>query len=186
MLCVSFQKMRTNNMENSRSKNRRNKSHSKQKARQNTDSAGDIESQHIDIPSPTDRVRPGCLTTPVTSAGNIVDMQGSLDQGSAEKAEEEKNENKDHNKKDLNNINNTTKQEDGSDAKRAKEDLKDIKECKENINEIEDKTNIVNDKEQVLQKVDKSMENAEIDEHNQTKKVNLLKEGNQGTYINFF
>ena len=176
---LNMKKMRTNNMENSRSKNRRNKSHSKQKARQNTDSVGDNESQHIDIPSPTDRVRPGCLTTPVTSVGNIVDMQGSLDQGSAEKAEEEKNENKDHNKKDLNNINNTTKQEDRSDAKRAKEDLKDIKECKENINEVEDKTNIVNDKEQVLQKVDKSMENTEIDEHNQTKKVNLLKEGNQ-------
>ena len=178
--------MRTNSMESNRSKNRRNKSHFKQKARQNIDNVADIESQHIDIPSPTDRVRSPGLVTPVTSVGNIVDMQGSLDQGSAEKTEEEKNENKDHNKKDLNDINETTKQENESDVKRGKEDLKDTKESKESNNEIDDKTNVVNEKEQVLQKEEKGIENIQVDEHNQTKKINLVKEGNQGTYINLY
>lgn len=175
---LNMKKMRTNSMESNRSKNRRNKSHFKQKARQNIDNVADIESQHIDIPSPTG-VRSASLVTPVTTMGNIVDMQGSLDQGSAEKTEEEKNENKDHNKKDLNDINETTKQENESDIKRGKEDLKDTKESKESSNEREDKTNVANEKEQVLQKEEKGIENIQVDEHNQTKKINLVKEGNQ-------
>ncbi|OAD60695.1 Golgi-specific brefeldin A-resistance guanine nucleotide exchange factor 1 [Eufriesea mexicana] len=78
---LNMKKMRTNGMESNRSKNRRNKSHFKQKAKQSTESIGENQ-----LPSPTDRVRSSCLTTPVNSVGNIVDMQGSLDQENLKKS----------------------------------------------------------------------------------------------------
>lgn len=169
--------MRTNSIENNRSKNRRNKNHGKQKAKQNIDNIGDIEDP---LPNPTDKIRSSCLTTPVNSTGNIVDMQGSLDQGSIEKTEEEKNDNKNHNKKDLNDVNETIKQGDIFDIKKEKEDIKDLKECnKQSCSETEEKGNVIDEKE-ILSKEDKNIDNIEMDKHNETKSVNLLNEGNQG------
>ncbi|XP_017767139.1 PREDICTED: Golgi-specific brefeldin A-resistance guanine nucleotide exchange factor 1 [Eufriesea mexicana] len=171
---LNMKKMRTNGMESNRSKNRRNKSHFKQKAKQSTESIGENQ-----LPSPTDRVRSSCLTTPVNSVGNIVDMQGSLDQGSIEKADEEKYDNKEHIKKDLNDVNEIIKHEAESDIKTENVNLKGMKESKENTNETEDKANVIIEKEEVLQKNSKCIENTEMHEHNQTKKLNLLKQGNQ-------
>lgn len=173
---LNMKKMRTNSMESNRGKNRRNKNHSKQKTKQNVDNIGDIEDP---LPNPTDKVRSSCLTTSVSSTGNIVDMQGSLDQGSIEKIEEEKNDNKNHNKKDLNDVNETIKQGDIFDLKKEKEDIKDSKECnKQNCSETEEKRNVIDEKE-ILLKEDKNIDNIEIDKHNESKSVNLLKEGNQ-------
>lgn len=81
--------MKTNNMENSRGKGRKSKSNWKQKEKSNTDSVGEID-EETELISPNDRGRPsGHLATTVTLVGNIVDMQGSLDQGGVEKGREE-------------------------------------------------------------------------------------------------
>lgn len=70
--------MRTNSMENTRSKNRKNKNHFKQKTAKVT--ADDVDDAEAQVVSHVDRVKTGHLaTTPVAPAGNIVDMQGSLD-----------------------------------------------------------------------------------------------------------
>lgn len=79
-------------MDNTRSKSRKTKNHSKSKSQPNPDEIEDAESQLL---SPVDRVRANHLaTTPVTPAGNIVDMQGSLDQSPPEKIEDDKSDNK--------------------------------------------------------------------------------------------
>ena len=84
--------MRTNSMESTRSKTRKPKNHSKLKSSLNPEENEDTETHLL---SPVDRVRVSHLaTTPVTPAGNIVDMQGSLDQSTPDKIEEEKIENK--------------------------------------------------------------------------------------------
>lgn len=169
---LNMKKMRTNSMESTRSKNRKNKNHSKQKAKQNADSMSDTESQ---VQSPTERIKSHPLATPATSPGNIVDMQGSLDHAGVEKVDEEKADNKDTNKKDVNDVSEAIKQEDESSVKKENEDLKDVQECKQSNNETEDKTSIVNEKVQDLQKEDKNVENVEIDDQNQTKKIDLSK-----------
>lgn len=85
----NMKKMRTNSIENSRTKSRKIKNQSKQKVYVNTDEVDETETK--ELLSPVDRVRAGHLaTTPVTPAGNIVDMQGSLNQSTPEKPEDEK------------------------------------------------------------------------------------------------
>lgn len=92
--------MRTNSMENTRSKNRKHKSYTKQKSKSVNDDVD--EKEHI--MSSVDTIRAGhhLATTPVSPVGNIVDMQGSLDHGSIDKNEDEKNENKINISKDSN------------------------------------------------------------------------------------
>ncbi|XP_026671490.1 Golgi-specific brefeldin A-resistance guanine nucleotide exchange factor 1 isoform X2 [Ceratina calcarata] len=168
---LNMKKMRTNSMENTRSKNRKNKSYTKQKLKQNTDSLSDTESH---VPSPPDRIRSNNLTTPVSSpTGIIVDMQGSLDHCVNEKAEEEKHDNKDHNKKDVSERTETAKQEDAKEK-----DVKNVQESKQS-DETEDKASVVSEEDQVLRREDKSAENVGIGEQNQTKGINLSKVENQ-------
>lgn len=167
-------------MESGRSKNRRNKNHLKQKAKASSDNVGDSESQ---LQSPVDRVRPSHLaTTPVATAGNIVDMQGALDQGAAEKADEEKNVNKD--KKDPNDVGEIRKQKDESNAKIKREDSKDIARCKEGNDDTEKERGSSVEKDQVSQEESKSIEKEEVDERNETepKKTDVSKEEGQGRY----
>ncbi|XP_034180833.2 sec7 domain-containing protein garz [Osmia lignaria lignaria] len=179
---LNMKKMRTNSMESGRSKNRRNKNHLKQKAKSSADNVGDSESQ---LQSPVDRVRPSHLaTTPVTTAGNIVDMQGALDHGAAEKADEEKNVNKD--KKDPNDVGEIRKQKDESNAKIKREDSKDIPRCKEGNDDTEKERGSSVEKEQVLQEENKSIEKEEVDEQNETelKKTDESKdEGQEGRSV---
>lgn len=83
--------MRTNSIENTRSKNRKHKSYTKQKSKSITDDIDEKES----ISSSVDKIRTGHLaTTPVSPVGNIVDMQGSLNHRSIDKNEDEKSESK--------------------------------------------------------------------------------------------
>lgn len=83
--------MRTNGMENTRTKNRKNKPHVKQKSKLSPDE----DENEAQLLSPVERVRVGHLsTTPVTPASNIVDMQGSLDRGTPDKIDDEKNDKK--------------------------------------------------------------------------------------------
>ena len=91
----NMKKMRTNGMENSRGKSRKSKINGKQKplsvsgTKQSVDSV-DIDEPEVRLLSPVERVRASHLaTTPVTPAGNIVDMQGSLDQSTPDKSGEE-------------------------------------------------------------------------------------------------
>lgn len=87
-------------MENTRSKNRKHKSYTKQKSKSITDEMDEKESN---ISSAVDKMRAGHLaTTPVSPVGNIVDMQGSLNHGSVDKNEDEKSESKINNNKDNN------------------------------------------------------------------------------------
>lgn len=84
--------MRTNSIENTRSKNRKHKSYTKQKSKSITD---DVDEKEPLILSSIDRNRANHLaTTPISPVGNIVDMQGSLDHGSIDKNEDEKSESK--------------------------------------------------------------------------------------------
>jgi len=84
--------MRTNSIENTRSKNRKHKSYTKQKSKSITD---DVDEKEPLILSSVDRNRANHLaTTPISPVGNIVDMQGSLDHGSIDKNEDEKSESK--------------------------------------------------------------------------------------------
>lgn len=124
-ILLNMKKMRTNSMENTRSKNRKNKNHYKQKAKSNPD---DVEDSETHLLSSVDKVKAGHLaTTPVSPTGNIVDMQGSLDNGTPDKVEEEKCENKDI-KKDANECG---KQEENLDEKKIEEDVKEATESKE-------------------------------------------------------
>lgn len=104
--------MRTNSIDSTRSKPRKTKNHSKSKSQLNPE---EIEESESNLLSPVDRVRVGHLaTTPVTPAGNIVDMQGSLDQSPPEKIEEEKTENKESAVKNLEVENNKEESQDAS------------------------------------------------------------------------
>ncbi|EZA59947.1 hypothetical protein DMN91_000370 [Ooceraea biroi] len=126
----NMKKMRTNSMENTRSKNRKHKSYAKQKVKSATDEVDEKESH---IFSSVDKIRPGRLaTTPVSPVGNIVDMQGSLDHGSVDKNEDEKSENKINNKKDGN--------KDGNECNKAPDNQEiNKKEEKEDKNEKDNK-----------------------------------------------
>lgn len=107
--------MRTNSIENTRSKNRKHKSYTKQKSKSITD---DVDEKESLILSSVDRVRTSHLaTTPVSPAGNIVDMQGSLDHGSIDKTEEEKSESKIDTSKDSS-MNKCTKTGDNQEDKK--------------------------------------------------------------------
>lgn len=87
-------------MENTRSKSRKHKNYTKQKAKCTTD---DVDEKESNIFSSVDKIRSGRLASaPTSPVGNIVDMQGSLDHGSVDKNEDEKSENKINNKKDEN------------------------------------------------------------------------------------
>lgn len=111
----NMKKMRTNSIENTRSKNRKHKSYTKQKSKSITD---DVDEKESLILSSVDRVRTSHLaTTPVSPAGNIVDMQGSLDHGSIDKTEEEKSESKIDTSKDSS-MNKCTKTGDNQEDKK--------------------------------------------------------------------
>lgn len=113
--------MRTNGMENTHSKNRKHKSYTKQKLKSPTDSVDDKETH---ILSSVDRIRAGHLaSTPVSAVGNIVDMQGSLDHGVADKNEEERNDSKiDNNKNESSKtLDNQSKQQEDSKDIQSKE-----------------------------------------------------------------
>ncbi|XP_076241109.1 sec7 domain-containing protein garz [Calliopsis andreniformis] len=175
---LNMKKMRTNNMENTRSKNRRNKNHFKQKAAKvNAEDIGDTDTQLV---SHVDRLKAGHLaTSPVATAGNIVDMQGSLDQGTMEKMEEENKENKENNKKNPNEKNEAVKQEIDSDTNKKQEDVKDNSENKENNEETEKSTNVSIEKEHVSQEESKSLEKEEVDEQDQAKEILSAKQETQ-------
>lgn len=101
--------MRTNSIENTRSKNRKHKSYTKQKSKSITD---DIDEKEPLILSSVDKNRTNHLaTTPVSPVGNIVDMQGSLDHGSIDKNEGEKSESKIDSSKDSNKCSKSVDQE---------------------------------------------------------------------------
>ncbi|KAF7995834.1 hypothetical protein HCN44_006941 [Aphidius gifuensis] len=83
----NMKKMRTNGIDNTtRTKNRKIKNQTtKIKTKQSNDD-NDEREEARELLSPVDRVKKNHLaTTPITPAGNIVDMQGSLDQGTPEK-----------------------------------------------------------------------------------------------------
>lgn len=70
--------MRTDSIENAKTKSKKSKTHPKSRAKINIDEMDDPEAQ---LMSPIDRMKKGHLaTTPVTPAGNIVDMQGFRNQ----------------------------------------------------------------------------------------------------------
>ncbi|XP_076680881.1 sec7 domain-containing protein garz [Andrena cerasifolii] len=176
---LNMKKMRTNSMESTRSKNRRNKNHFKPKAKANSDDVDDTEAPLV---SPVDKVKTTHLaTTPVAPAGNIVDMQGSLDQGTVEKAEEEKNDSKDNNKKSPDEKNEIQKEEHDSIASSKTADATDTSEGKENNDESEKSTNTSTEKEQIPQEENKSVEKEEADEQNQSKEIPSPTQENQET-----
>ncbi|XP_031833133.2 sec7 domain-containing protein garz [Nomia melanderi] len=161
---LNMRKMRTNSMESTRSKNRRNKSHFKQKVKPNPEDTDDSEVQLVNS---VDRVKTGHLaTTPVAPAGNIVDMQGSLEQGTMENAEDEKNDNKENGKKDLNEKSDTSKEEDVEDGTK----------CKDNDEGTVQSTNTSMDKEQPAQEECKNPENENADGQNQTKETPVVQQ----------
>ncbi|KAG5305975.1 GBF1 factor, partial [Pseudoatta argentina] len=94
----NMKKMRTNSIENTRGKNRKHRSYTRQKSKSTTD---DIDEKEPMISSSVDKIRTGHLaTTPVSPVGNIVDMQGSLNHGNVDKNEDEKSESKNNINKD--------------------------------------------------------------------------------------
>ncbi|KZC11781.1 Golgi-specific brefeldin A-resistance guanine nucleotide exchange factor 1 [Dufourea novaeangliae] len=174
---LNMNKMRANSMENTRSKNRRNKNHFKQKAKPNLEDTGDSEPQLLNS---VDRAKTGHLaTTPVGSAGNIVDMQGSLDQGTTEKSEDEKNDNKDNIRKNSTEKDEGCKQEDNSDVKEKNEDVIDVTESNENADGTVQSANVSTEKEQVTQEECKSMEKEDTREHSETKETSVVKQETQ-------
>ncbi|XP_043262335.1 Golgi-specific brefeldin A-resistance guanine nucleotide exchange factor 1 isoform X1 [Colletes gigas] len=179
---LNMKKMRTDSMESTRSKNKRNKNHFKQKAKPNLN---DLDEMEAPLLSSVDRVKTDNLSTPTVSpVGNIVDMQGSLDQGTIEKTEEEKSDTKDYNKKDLNEKSEATKQESELDEQKKIQDETDTMECKENNNESETSTNTLTEKEQISQSENKSIEKEEADEQNQIKETPPIKQESQGNCNN--
>lgn len=115
--------MRTNSIENTRSKNRKHKSYTKQKSKSITD---DVDEKEPLILTSVDRIRASHLaTTPVSPVGNIVDMQGSLDHGSIDKNEDEKSESKIDTSKD-NNINKCSKAMDNQETNKKQENDREV------------------------------------------------------------
>ncbi|XP_031779125.1 Golgi-specific brefeldin A-resistance guanine nucleotide exchange factor 1 isoform X2 [Nasonia vitripennis] len=90
---LSMKKMRTGNMENTRNKSKKSsKIHLKPKSKSNLNEIDDPEAQLL---SPVERVKVSHLaTTPITPAGNIVDMQGSLNQITPDKINDDNSDNK--------------------------------------------------------------------------------------------
>lgn len=133
----NMKKMRTNSIENTRSKNRKHKSYTKQKSKSITDDIDDKE--HIS--SSVDKIRAGHLaTTPVSPVGNIVDMQGSLNHGSVDKNEDEKSEGKININKDIaKDVNDCVKAADNQEANKKQEIDKDgsNKDIKNEIETVE-------------------------------------------------
>ena len=75
-------------MDNSRNKSKKNKILLKPKSKSSVDEMDDAETQLL---SPVERVKVNHLaTTPITAAGNIVDMQGSLNQATPDKMDDDK------------------------------------------------------------------------------------------------
>ncbi|XP_014204621.1 Golgi-specific brefeldin A-resistance guanine nucleotide exchange factor 1 isoform X2 [Copidosoma floridanum] len=107
---LSMKKMRTNSLENTKNKTKKSKiSNVKPKSKSNLD---DIDDPETPLMSPVARVKSNHLaTTPTTPVGNIVDMQGCLNQANSEKVEDDKKDNttgesksdssKDNNKDDV-------------------------------------------------------------------------------------
>lgn len=79
-------------MENTRNKPKKTKIQIKPKSKSNPDEIDDQEAQLL---SPVERVKINHLaTTPITPAGNIVDMQGSLNQATPDKLDDDKSDGK--------------------------------------------------------------------------------------------
>lgn len=118
------QKMRTNSVESTRSKNRKHKSYIKQKSKSTAD---DVDDKESNILSSVDGIRPGGhpASTPVLPVGNIVDMQGSLDHGSADKNEDEKSDGKVNGGKDISGKSECSKAVEDQEASKKQEDDKD-------------------------------------------------------------
>ncbi|XP_054008393.1 Golgi-specific brefeldin A-resistance guanine nucleotide exchange factor 1 [Hylaeus anthracinus] len=186
---LNMKKMRTDNMENTRSKNRRNKNHLKQKVKPNLN---DIDDTETPLLSSADKVNAGHLaTTPIAPVGNIVDMQGPLDHGTVEKIEEEKNDSKDKSEKDINEKNENAKQEDDLDVNKKVEDGTDVNnkladgtDLKKKVEdgtdtmaskETEKSTNTSIEKEQVSHEENKSIEKEDTDEQNHSKETPPVK-----------
>ncbi|KAF7390728.1 hypothetical protein HZH66_009208 [Vespula vulgaris] len=134
---LSMKKMRTNSMESTRTKHKKNKIHSKPRLKSNVD---DIEDE-THLLSSVDKVRAeNVATSPVTAGGNIVDMQGSLDHGtSSDKIEDEKNDNKENNNKTDNSKSESIKDE-ISEEQKQENSLNDTKQ------KVHGKEDIVNTK----------------------------------------
>lgn len=111
-------------MESTRSKNRKHKSYMKQKSKS---AADDIDDKESHILSSVDGMRAGghLASTPVSPVGNIVDMQGSLDHGGADKNEDEKTDGKINSSKDTGGKNECVKTMDNQEASKKQEDDKD-------------------------------------------------------------
>lgn len=85
-------------MENTKSKSKKSKKNNL-KPKSNLDDNDDPEAPLL---SPVERVKATHLaTTPVTPAGYIVDMQGTLNQDTPEKGDDDKNETSKHDGKDF-------------------------------------------------------------------------------------
>ncbi|XP_012524648.1 Golgi-specific brefeldin A-resistance guanine nucleotide exchange factor 1 [Monomorium pharaonis] len=168
---LNMKKMRTNNMENTRSKNRKHKSYTKQKSKPTADDADEKE-QHVT--SPVDKIRAGHLaTTPVSPVGNIVDMQGSLNHGSIDKNEDEKNENKINkdNTKDGNDCIKTDKDQEANKKQEVEKDEsnRDVKSETEMVktNSVSESTDVENKvltESKSVEKEDAAVEQKIIDE----------------------
>ncbi|XP_032687446.1 Golgi-specific brefeldin A-resistance guanine nucleotide exchange factor 1 [Odontomachus brunneus] len=117
----NMKKMRTNSVESTRSKNRKHKSYVKQKSKSAVD---DVDDKESNILNSIDGIRAGghLASTPVSPVGNIVDMQGSLDHGSADKNEDEKNDRKVSGSKDTSGKNECSKAIDQEASKKQEDD----------------------------------------------------------------
>lgn len=79
-------------MENTRTQPKKSKINFKPKPKSNANEVESPETQTLS--SPIERLKANHLaTTPITPAGNIVDMQGSLDQTTPDKIDNEKSDN---------------------------------------------------------------------------------------------
>lgn len=143
--------MRTNSIENTRSKNRKHKSYTKQKSKSITD---DVDEKEPLILNSVDRIRTNHLaTTPVSPVGNIVDMQGPLDHGSVDKNEDEKSESKIDTSKDSS-INKCSKAVDNQETNKKQENNTDVNsgdvKSKVETTEINDASKNVNDENKAV------------------------------------
>lgn len=153
---LNMKKMRTNGMENTRTKNRKNKTYVKQK----TKLSPDEDESEAQLLSPVERVRADHLaTTPVTPASNIVDMQGSLDRGTPDRVDEDKNENKMNSTKTESKIEESDKNQANTETNNEQDSIKDSTKTDEST-KIENKEGLemekvmLNDETQSKDKVD--------------------------------
>lgn len=188
--------MRTNSIENTRSKNRKHKSYTKQKSKSITD---DVDEKEPLILSSVDRNRANHLaTTPISPVGNIVDMQGSLDHGSIDKNEDEKSESKIDASKDskINKCNKAVDQETNKkqendkdvtniDGKNETETIE-VNDTSENVNienetAVSTETKIVASTEKLVEKEDAVDQKNTIDKASESSIKQAVLE-NQGIY----